>query len=227
MKYCINCHAELRDVDDFCRQCGTKVIASETYTSDESIEIAKTLEKNYREWEAIKDEINNCERDLPRYKLPANRPRYSAFRFFWPFLIYSQIAAVVVGLIVLFIALGSSSSSMDYYDVLKSLMYFFAFIAEAVVLIIGGVHARNKRDALNSQQIESERSVLQKQHNIESRIIELKSKKSRLEMDLKKYDGLIPPKMRNQFSMKKVRGYLESNEAHDLNEALQMCQENK
>ena len=58
MKYCINCHAELRDVDDFCRQCGTKVIASETYTSDESIEIAKTLEKNYREWEAIKDEIN-------------------------------------------------------------------------------------------------------------------------------------------------------------------------
>ena len=227
MKFCINCHTELNDDDVFCKRCGTKVEAADLLSPEESIVLTRKLEKSYGEWEAIKNDLFDCQRDLPRYKLPANRPRYAAFRFFWPFLIYSQLAALAAGLTVFFLFLGSASSSYRALDILENATYVVAFIAEVVVLIVGGIYATRKRDNLNSQLLESERSILQKQHNIEARITELKSKRAVLERELKQYDGWLPVKMRNPHSIAKVRSFIERGEAKNLYEAVQMYQGNK
>ena len=162
MKYCVNCHAELRDSDDFCRKCGTKVVVHEALTAEESIEIAKSIEKKLRELEEVNEEISGCERDLPRYTIPANSPRHSAFKFFWPFL-------------------GSGSLNTRYFDAFESLVYLLAFIAEVVVLIIGGVYAPRKRNALNAQLAENESNLIQKRYNIESRLRELEARKNHIE----------------------------------------------
>ena len=227
MKYCVNCHAELRDSDDFCRKCGTKVVVHEALTAEESIEIAKSIEKKLRELEEVNEEISGCERDLPRYTIPSNSPRHSAFKFFWPFLIYSQIAAFVVALIALFAFLGSGALYTRYFDAFESLVYLLAFIAEVVVLIIGGVYAPRKRNALNAQLAENESNMIQKRYNIESRLRELEARKNHIEFELKKYDGHIPPSMRNVSSIKKVRQYIEYGDARDFYEAVQMYQDNK
>ena len=213
--------------DVFCKKCGTKVETVERLSPEESIALAKNLEKKYGEWDAVKDEISDLERDYKRYLLPEKRPRYSAFRFFWPFLIYSQLAELGVCLIAILILLGGGFRSESSFDSLESGMYFFAFIAAAVTLIIGGVYATKKRDRMNSALIETEYSIMNKQKNIEARIIELKSRQKLLEQDLKQYNGWLPATLRNTHGVKKARAYIESGEARDLYEAAMLCQNRK
>ena len=226
MRYCINCHAQLTDEDVFCMKCGTKVEVAERLSADESIALAKSLEQKYEQWGTLKDEIDELERELPRYQLPAKPVRYSAFKFFWPFLIYSQIAQLVVCVIfiVVLFSSGSASRYLDDTDSLKTIMTFFALLATGATLIIGGIYAGKKRDRKNSELIASENSVLDKKHKIESRLIELKSRRSILEQELRQYNGWIPVSMRSAFYIKRARSYIENGEASDLYEAVMLLQ---
>jgi hypothetical protein len=207
-------------------KCGTKVEVAERLSADESIALAKSLEQKYEQWGTLKDEIDELERELPRYQLPAKPVRYSAFKFFWPFLIYSQIAQLVVCVIfiVVLFSSGSASRYLDDTDSLKTIMTFFALLATGATLIIGGIYAGKKRDRKNSELIASENSVLDKKHKIESRLIELKSRRSMLEQELRQYNGWIPVSMRSAFYIKRARSYIENGEASDLYEAVMLLQ---
>lgn len=228
MNYCINCHALLSENDVFCKKCGTKIEYTPNLSADESIALANDLESKYNELELINSEINDCQKDLPRYQLPDKRPRYSAFRFFWPFLIYSQLAELVVGIIFIVILVNgllSGRLSTEYdTDSLKTVMMFFMFVAAAATVIFGGVYATRKRDRMNAKLAEEELPMMQQKSNIISRIGELNSKKSRLEYELKQYNSWIPVSLRNPSGIRKARLYIESGEAKDLYEAVMLCQ---
>lgn len=228
MNYCINCHAVLSEDDVFCKKCGTKIEHTANLSADESIALANELESKYSELKLINSEINDCQKDLPRYQLPDKRPRYSAFRFFWPFLIYSQLAELVVGIIFIVILINgllSGRLSTEYdTDSLKTVMMFFMLVAAAATVIFGGVYATRKRDRMNAKLAEEELPMMQKRSNIISRIGELNSKKSRLEYELKQYNSWIPVSMRNPSSIRKARLYIENGEAKDLYEAVMLCQ---
>ena len=228
MRYCINCHALLSEEDVFCKKCGTKVEYAEKLSSEESIALANELERKYSELHSIKSELDQCQKDLPRYQLPDKRPRYSAFRFFWPFLIYSQIAELVVGIIFIVILVNgllSGRMSTEYdTDSLKTVMMFFMLVAAAATVIFGGVYATRKRDRLNAKLAEDELPLMQKKSNIISRIGELNNMKSHLEYELKQYNSWIPVTLRNPSGIRKARSYIESGEAKDLYEAVMLCQ---
>ncbi len=221
MRICTNCSAPLKDDDMFCKKCGQKAVLGKL-SLDESIYLASDLEKKYSERDRLKKELSDLEQESRRYKLPAKRPRYSAFRFFWPFLIYSQFAVFVVCIIFIGILFGGGFGKMST-DAVKLELYLFGFIAEGATLIVGGVYASRKRDKLNQKLIEDEDVIFHKQRDIEAKIIELKGLLRTLEYGLKDFDRRVPIFLRNEKGMIKVRKLLEGGQAEDFDQAVIMC----
>ena len=222
MKYCINCFAPLADDDDFCRKCGTKVEAFERISADESISLLNNIGNKYDEWVNLNNEIEQLEGELPLYQVPDKRPRYSAFRFFWPFLIYAQVAEVVVGIIFLIIAFSNGFADVEL-DTIRFFLYIFAFLAGGATLIIGGVYATKKRYAKNLVLVNAENDVVEKKRKIERRLGELMRRRNVLERELDQYNSCIPPAMRSSFHVKMLRASIENGEAKDLYEAVMLC----
>ena len=220
MRICINCNAELKDDDLFCKRCGLKV--EDRLSLEASISLASELEKRFAERSRIKREISDLEHESLRYQLPSKRPRYSAFRFFWPFLIYSQLAVFGVAIILIIVLFAGSLDRFDS-DEIKILMYIFGFMAEGVTLIIGAVVARIKRDRLNAKLEEEEQVVVNKQRNIEVKIAELRGQLRNYDYNTQDLEKRVPAFMRTEQSMRKIRNLLESGEAEDFEQAVLIC----
>ncbi len=220
MRICVNCNAELKDDDLFCKQCGLKV--AERLSKEDSISLASELEKRFAERTRIKREIFDLEHESLKYRLPSKRPRYSAFRFFWPFLIWSQLAVVGVAImLIIFLFAGAFDNYSS--DSIKALVYLLGIPAEGVTMIIGAVVARLKRDRLNMKLEEEEQIIINKQRNIEVRIAELRSILNQCEYNLPGLENRVPAFLRTEPGMRKVRMLLESGEAEDFDQAVLIC----
>ncbi|PWJ71003.1 zinc ribbon protein [Ruminococcaceae bacterium R-25] len=220
MRICVNCNAELKDDDLFCKHCGLKV--AERLSKEDSISLASELEKRFAERTRIKREISDMEHESLKYRLPSKRPRYSAFRFFWPFLIWSQLAVVGVAIIlIIFLFAGAFDNYSS--DSIKALVYLLGIPAEGVTMIIGAVVARLKRDRLNMKLEEEEQIIINKQRNIEVRIAELRSILNQCEYNLPGLENRVPAFLRTEQGMRKVRMLLESGEAEDFDHAILIC----
>ena len=222
MRICVNCNAELKDDDLFCKQCGLKV--EDRLSKEDSLSLASELEKRFAERTRIKREISDLEHESLKYRLPSKRPRYSAFRFFWPFLIWSQLAVVGVAIIlIVFLFAGAFDNYSS--EGIKALVYLLAIPAEGVTMIIGAVVARIKRNKLNMKLEEEEQVIVNKQRNIEVRIAELRGLLRNYDYNTEDLEKRVPAFLRSEQGMRKVRMLLESGEAEDFDHAVLICKQ--
>ena len=219
MRICPNCNTQLKDDDLFCKKCGQKI--EQRLSHEDSLYLAADLEKKYAERDNTKSELAELERESLKYNLPARRPRYSTFRFFWPFLIISQIAVFVVGMGLVFVLIATGHLDISE-DALKALLYLLAFITEGVTIIIGVIVAVNKRNRLNARLEAEEMVIMGKQRNINDRIAELRTLLRTQDYAVKEYEGRVPPILRNERGMRRVRELLEGGQAEDFDQAVHM-----
>lgn len=226
MKYCEKCGAGMPDDVLICPECCYSKDSEETsgfaeelarLSTEESIALAEKLSADYEALNNLRAEISDDEQNLRRCLNVDDKVRYSAFRFFWPYLIVSQVIAVLVMVIVILIAVAFDNRNL----VLAA--ESFAFIAMAVTIIVGGVKARNKRDILNSNLIDNVRSKKKKAHDLSIEIEELKGKKKALEESLLKYRYVIPSALRNKSRMDMVKNMLVTGKAQGFTEAVTLC----
>lgn len=219
MRMCPNCNTQLKDDDLFCKKCGQKI--EQCLSHEDSLYLAADLEKKYAEREITKNELSELEREVLKYTLPSRRRRYSTFRFFWPFLIISQIAVFVVGMGVVFVLIATGNLDISE-EALKSILYLFGFGAEGLTIIIGAIVAVNKRNRLNARLEAEEMVIMGKQRNINDRIAELRTLLRTQDYAVKEYEGRVPPILRNERGMRRVRELLEYGQAEDFDQAIHM-----
>ena len=228
MPFCSNCGKKLRDSDVFCYNCGHSVEEDKVTVSavipveelpeqDHGVKIAEKLCEQFSMLEKVSKEISECERDLAEGSRSVTLPKYSAFRFFWKFLVIAGIEMLVINIIGAVIAIGSRDTSVSYvFD-------FIAIAVAAVILGCGGAHAKRKRDSYNSNIWHEEDANRQRLKELNGRLEELKRKQKRIMTELAGYNDIIPPHMRNSRQMEIVKQLIEAGRAGSLEDALKLC----
>ena len=186
-------------------------------TKEESIELAELLAKKYSSLSKMKGEANNVKEELARAKKQSEKTvaKYSAFKYFWPYL----IAAVVAEIVVYFgggLLLSMGTHTNDAYSIWQLLK----FLTPIAVIVIGLILAIRKRNSLNRVAVESHSTDLIREKRLEEDL-ETKEKNIADFMEtIKDYDDLIPEKLRQKIFMEKVKKMLESGEADDFSDAI-------
>lgn len=222
MRICKKCGNQLTDDDVFCSKCGSKQEKFDALSKEESIELADKLGDHYSTRQMLKEQISDCEMDLKRYNMPVKPVRYSAFRFFWPFLIIAQVAALVIGVIVLLVVISLTWSRHADVEEYRPLAYIVVLLVEAGTLGIGGVFATRKRDKLNAVIYQNERANNNRVHNIKNQLGEYSAKLRTVNEFLSKYEDRVPVTMRSKLKMYAVKDLIEKGEAEDFDRAIEL-----
>ena len=239
MAYCRKCGTLLKDEDVFCFMCGqaidrgetspvvdsfdedgTPILAVPSMTKEESINLAEKLKAEYAAVEKLQRDISDNETVLKRPVNPSGR-RHSAFKFFWPFLIFAYIALNVIYLVGVLI----SSANNDEGGMIFSL--FLGLAAAAGLLIFGGVRAGRKRDRLNQQLADEEYQMRKRQNDLVTRNNELKTKLKNKKHELSQYQNMIPGKFRTKHYMERVLMLLQTGRAESFADAINMLKGTK
>jgi hypothetical protein len=235
MAYCRKCGAQLKEDDVFCFLCGQPIdrqanteafavaeTGKETVVSEqarpqmskeESIALAEKLKVEYSTIERLHKEVSENETALRR-PISLSGRRYSAFRFFWPFLIYAYLALNAV--LILGVIFASADDTGSGYMI----TLFLAFGTAVGLLIFGGVRAGRKRDSLNEELYWDEQNILKKQKELENRTAELKVKLKNKKNDVAEYQKIVPSKYRTKYYMERVILLLQTDRATDFNDAI-------
>ena len=234
MYFCRKCGFQLQNEDGFCPQCGeernestevkesvsepgvTATEATTPKTVEESIELADKLSNKYNALTHIKEEIADCETQLKRNLNVAKAPRHSAFKFFWPFLIFASVACFIVTLIGAFIAVATNSEDT------MTLSEFLGVLAAGILLIAGGNRARSKRDALNSQIADEEYKHKKYCNELEKKLEDLKRRRAGLTKAVEEYNYLVPLSARTKVKMDMVKDLLLSGRAQSFSQAIDL-----
>ena len=187
-------------------------------SAEEGIDLADKLSIEYENMRLLKEEITNCERDIKRNQLPERRKRYSAFRYFWPFLIIA-VAVLWVVFFVGFIVLFKTEADVDSVYIAE----FVSFIPAGIILTIGGKIARNKREAMNMTLVNEERLISKKIYDHQRRLDELKKMQIEVKNNVSEYNYLVPVPLRNKDAMSIVKTFIESGQAKTFSEAVELC----
>ncbi|MBO7453650.1 MAG: zinc-ribbon domain-containing protein [Clostridiales bacterium] len=232
MPICSKCGRELRDDDIFCSKCGKKIDDSEQVDEEiekpaeleklsleESIALAEKLSVDYASLEKIRNDI--AENEATLRKPVIQRPRYSAFRFFWPFFVYAFISFWVIYLVGGIISINLASSGGVIFSII------LAFASVVVLLIYGGSRAVNMRDSLNSAAAGSEHADKRKREELSDKTASLRTDMNLLRKNLTVYDARVPSAFRKKTTMERVKGLLQTGKAADFDEAIKMLSENQ
>ncbi len=180
-------------------------------TKDESIALAEKLSRKYKEYEDIRQEIDDNKHELSRPVNLEHKP-HAAFKFFWPFLIASAASILFFYFLVL---IAGSVPLMIIFSILE-------LVSPVVLLIVGGTRARRLRDELNSREINQIRTRKKRIKDLTDRNIELEPKCAEIKKELDEYKELIPIASRSSARMEKVLKLLQTDKAGNFNEALEM-----
>ena len=236
MPYCEKCGSELSKEDLFCPMCGTKneyindvvseapaeaeaaavteaEAAASEMTKEESIAFAEKLGDLYKSYERLKKEIEDNKSQLSKNRDTGMTKTYSAFRFFWPYLIYAAVSLEVCYFIG---SLLSNSTGLALFFMLGALVLPIVFLA------VGGTRARRLRDESNRSAIEAAQNRRKHMDDLKSETAALDRKAAKKAAEIKTYDSMIPLAFRNSASMAKTVLLLRSNKAETFTEAIEM-----
>ena len=225
MPFCSNCGKKLKDDAAFCNQCGhslaedakTLSIAKAAEESLQPSDVADRLISRYVELERIAKEIANSEEMIARERAGGSYGRYSAFRFFWKFLVIAGGIYTLALIIGFFVAVSALDSDV---------IYVFNFIGLAIggaVLLFGGSSARRQRDQYNWRISEKEDALRKRHKELEGRIAELQRKRKRILDELAPYDAIVPEYLRSSDKMKLVKQLIEAGRAATFEDAVRLC----
>lgn len=225
MAYCSKCGAELSSGDVFCRQCGFRneiagdgaseaqdAVVAPVMTKEESIAFAEKLGEQYKSYERIMKEIedNKAQLSMPE---PGMVKQHSAFKFFWPYLIYAVVSLNVCYLIANFL---SRSTGLALFFLL------LALVLPVVFLIVGGTSSRRRRDELNQLAVSAANNRRKHLDELKGETAALERKAAKKASELKEYQSIIPLAYRNSASMAKAVLLLRSNKAETFTDAVDL-----
>ncbi|MBR3465490.1 MAG: hypothetical protein IKH23_10500 [Clostridiales bacterium] len=185
-------------------------------TKEESIALASKLSQDYKTIERLKKQIADNETAI-RKPVDTRYKKYTWFRFFWPFLIYSFISVFGFTFIAL---LFLKSPALNFFIALE-------YIGPIVILIIGGVRATKKRNELNSAASQAVTQRLKHMDQLKKDTEDLKSKLASLNQNVSLMDSSIPQDFKKSTRMEKVRQLMEAGKAESFEEAFEICRNMK
>ncbi|MCR4766946.1 MAG: zinc ribbon domain-containing protein [Saccharofermentans sp.] len=227
MPFCSKCGNELNVEDIFCSKCGFRsdfnedadaAAAQDTsvdrpaMTKEESIALAEKLSKDYKALERLNKDISDNETILSRPADYQFRP-HSAFKFFWPYLIYAAIAFWILYFLFVFIASGTSSAGVLIVGML-------CLCSPVILLIVGGVKAFRSREEANAAESEEIRRRKVDNENLKKRTDELRLKRTVITKRLSDYNQIVPPALRTSTRMEKSRVLIQTGKAEDFYDAI-------
>lgn len=228
MPFCNMCGKEYKPGDLFCPDCGNDLSVSraashyaiqtpdpsdsltEDFSSmskEESIKLTEELGANYHSLERMQKEIGELVSSI-NHAANHQTKRYSAFRFFWPYLIYAAVACTIF-----------------YYLTGLTRALLFApciVIIPVIIIIVGGVKARRSREESNYDAANYAVTLSQKAGEQRQRLAQLTSSEASLRSRLEKYNGIVPVHMRNKSKMLYAKKMLEMDKAANFAEAMDM-----
>lgn len=228
MPFCNKCGKKLDEGDMFCSGCGVQVPTAvqnqgtsgsnqsnektnpaPSMSKAESISLLEKLASKYGSLERTQKEIKDIEQSIEK-TTSYQAKQHSAFKFFWPYMVYSAIAAAI-------------------FAVLAFVVYplFVVFIAAAyivpiVITIVGAVRARHLREKYNNELFNSESNRRRKKREDEERLSQLKSNESSLKKQLEQYDKIVPANMRSKSRLTMAKRMLEMDKVHSFEEAMKL-----
>lgn len=188
----------------------------EILTREESIQLAYELTGKYNdlsvkeaEFMDIKDKLDN----LPDH---SKDPKYSSFRFFWPYLIVAAVVEAVLSTMASLYVMTSSEASP-----VVCFVYGILILATwPTVMIYGGIKAKKRRDEYNEGVTMNARNSERIKLEYENKLQEKERELVILEEELEKYNDIVPPTMRTRDCMETVRRTIENGLAESFNEAI-------
>ena len=237
MAYCRKCGAQLKEDDVFCFMCGQPIdkqanadavaelekaipspeSARPSLSKEESIALAEKLRDEYSAIERLQRELGDNQAALQRPVILSGR-RYSAFRFFWPFLIYAYIALNAIYLIGMIISAGSNDETGIAFG------FIIGLCAAVGLLIFGGIRAGRKRDIRNEEIAEEEDMIRRRHKDLETRTSEIITKLNNRKRGVSEYQNLVPIKYRTKHYMDRVLILIQTDRAAGFYEALEMLE---
>ena len=235
MAYCRKCGAQLKEDDVFCFMCGQPIdkqanadavaelekaipspeSARPSLSKEESIALAEKLRDEYSAIERLQRELGDNQAALQRPVILSGR-RYSAFRFFWPFLIYAYIALNAFYLIGMIISAGSNDETGIAFG------FVIGLCAAVGLLIFGGMRAGRKRDMRNEEIAEEEDMIRRRHKDLETRTSEIITKLNNKKRGVSEYQNLVPIKYRTKHYMDRVLILIQTDRAAGFYEAIDM-----
>ncbi|MBQ6016984.1 MAG: zinc-ribbon domain-containing protein [Clostridiales bacterium] len=230
MPFCYKCGTKLADEAMFCFNCGTKTVSAADnndmpgnvqsnekadttsfpdMSKEESIALLDELALKYGSLERVRKEISELQHSIDS-ATNYQPKRVSAFSFFWPFMVYSAIAATIC----VFLAF-----------LLYKLFGFFIFLAFAlpiVLTIVGAVRAKNIRNNYINQTAISAYDRRKKKESDEERLSSLVSKERSLRIQLEKHNAIVPVNMRSKSKLIMAKRLLETGKADSFEEAMKL-----
>ena len=189
-------------------------------TKEESIELAKKLSGLYSELAIKTKTINGLKEEINRIPNHSDNVRYSAFRFFWKYLVIAAVSEVVIYVLGMFVV--ATLITTDAGTAITVIWLLLVILTIPVVLIYGAIKSRKERDFCNAQLEESARMDWNKKTECEK---ELRSNETELNDYMQKiaeYDDIVPSHMRQKTWMEKICKLLEAGQAESFTEAVAM-----
>lgn len=226
MAFCPNCGSVVTDFNSYCEVCGQVVVpVSQGFLSsfaplpsnkEESIKLCNALASKYATYEKIKEEINDLEFSIKKMEVKPNAPRYSFFRFYWPFFLIALGACFFSTLIVAFLTM-----SVDY-EVGELLSRLAGYLSIPVVLVIGIVVAKIRQRKANDRLAENEMGITSQISAMRAKVNDLKREQNQLSDELQGYKDIIPVNMRNKDSILKIKKVLDLSQAETIEQAIEL-----
>ena len=180
--------------------------------NEESILIAKRLQKEYANLSTLMIIIKESEARLADLKDPAPKDRHILF-YYWP----NILVAVVTYLIVAKLhELWFMSESFGF----QLFLVILRFGAPSLVLILGLLYSLSLKRNADIQDRIAHQSYLIKKRELEKEKLELGKKYADLKTELAYYDNIVPPAYQNAGAMKKVIEMLKNGEADTFEQAM-------
>ena len=189
---------------------------------EESIELARFLNKEYLEAKNINDRITDHEQRLAR-PFDMTTEQRSIFYYFKPFLKASVITTLIMLVPTYFWAsiaefLAQERGDHTHY----AFKVAFLFPAGVFILIcaIGFIVAKAKLKRFMESEDNRVRADLKRRESIRAELNELQQRLADQTSGLDEYNALVPPQLRTQRHMKQVENLLLTNKADSFEEAI-------
>lgn len=193
---------------------------------EESIELARFLNKEYLEAENINDRITDHEQRLAR-PFDMTTEQRSIFYYFKPFLKASVITTLIMLVPTYFWAsiaefLAQEHGNHTHY----AFRVAFLFPAGIFILIcaIGILVAKRKQKRFMESEDNRVRADLKRRENMRAELNELQQRLADQTSGLDEYNALVPPPLRTQRHMKQVENLLLTNKAVSFEEAISLIE---
>lgn len=189
---------------------------------DQSIELARVLNREYQSADELDSRITDCEERLAR-PFDMTTEQRSIFYYFKPFLKASVITTLIMLVPTYFwasIAEFLAQERGDHTHYAFKVAFLFPSGVFILICAIGILVAKRKLKRFMEAEDNRVRADLKRRESIRAELNELQQRLADQTSGLDEYNALVPPPLRTQRHMKQVENLLLTNKADSFEEAI-------